>query len=95
MLTIALLVNVTVYVATAVKLALSDGPGTPTGFQEVALDQKPPEVFVQAYAVAWALLALMNNPNASVKALTAMFRIAVGRVRTGGRNRVMAHFNLF
>ncbi|MGD0057912.1 MAG: hypothetical protein ABSD58_00700 [Verrucomicrobiia bacterium] len=73
-----LLVNVTVYVPRVVKLAVSDGPGTPFGLHDKGDDQTPPTVFVQLYAVAWALSTPMDNPSANAKAPATKLLIDLG-----------------
>ena len=80
LLTVTLLLNVTVYVPRVVKLAVSDGPGTPCGFQARESDQKLPALFVQLYAVAWALSTPPHNPSATANAPAVKFLIDLGEV---------------
>jgi len=71
-----------VYAPRVVKLAVSDGPGTPFGLQADGFDQKLPAEFVQLYAVAWALSTPVHNPNATAKAPAARSLVDLGNADT-------------
>jgi hypothetical protein len=62
----------------AVKLAVSDGPGTPFGLHDVESDQMPPAGFAQRYVVACVLPAPMDNPSANAKAPATKLLIDLG-----------------